>query len=371
LADEKILRDLVHRIYDSAVDARQWPHFLNGFAAAVGAHAAGLLVQDLRDHQGNLSEAHGFDPFWSQRYAEHYAGLNIWLQRASHVLRNPGKTLTSEQFTRDSELVKTEFYNDFLRPQQHFYSFGASIAHEESVISGVTAVRSKSAGGFAAAEVALLDELMPHLQSALRLHRRISGLALKLEHTSAALDRLPQGVVIADSSGRIVFMNRLAESILRTGDGLMLAPGGLQARRPQDTIRLRMLMARAAGTIAGNDLHPGGAISLPRSGELGPLTLQVAPLASSVRRAAAIIFITAPEYQPVSGSLMLQDLLDLTPAEARLTAALVSGQTIKQFAEEAEVTLNTARTHLKSVFAKTGVSRQADLVRLILMIARR
>jgi DNA-binding CsgD family transcriptional regulator/PAS domain-containing protein len=370
MADEKALRDLIHGIYESAVDARQWPEFLAGFAKAVGADAAGLLVQDLRDRQGNLSAGQGFDPSWTQRYAEHYAGLNIWLQRASHVLRHPGSIMTSEQVTRDSELVKTEFYNDFLRPQRYFYSFGASIAYEESVISGVTAVRSKSAGGFAAAEVETLHELMPHLQSALRLHRRISGLALKLEHTSAALDRLSQGLLIADSSGRIVFMNRLAESILRTGDGLTLAADGLQARRPHDTARLRILMARAAGTIAGNELHPGGALSIPRSGDLGPLKLQVAPLASCGPRAAAIVFITAPEYQRVSESSMLQDLLDLTPAEARLTAAVVSGKTIKQFAEEAEVTLNTARTHLKSVFAKTGVSRQADLVRLVLTIAR-
>jgi DNA-binding CsgD family transcriptional regulator/PAS domain-containing protein len=370
MADAKVLRDLIHRIYESAADARQWPQFLAGFAEAVGAHAAGLLMQDLRDHQGNLSAGHGFDPSWTQRYAEHYASRNIWLHRASHVLRHPGSVMTSEQFTRDSELVKTEFYNDFLRPQQHFYSFGASIAYEESVISGVTAVRSKSAGGFAAAEVDLLHELIPHLQSALRLHQRISGLALRLEHTSAALDRLPQGLLIVDSSGRIVFMNRLADSILRIGDGLMLVADGLRARRSHDTVRLRILMARAAGTIAGNDLHPGGALSIPRSGELGPLKLQVVPLASSGPRAAAIVFISAPEYHPVSESSMLQDLLDLTPAEARLTAALVSGKTIKRFAEEAGVTLNTARTHLKSVFSKTGVSRQADLVRLVLTIER-
>lgn len=369
MADERILRDLIHRIYDSAVDARQWHHFLTGFAEAVGAHAAGLLVQDLRDHQGNLSEGQGFDPFWEQRYAEHYAGLNIWLQRGSHLLRHPGIVITSQALIRESELEKTEFFNDFLRPQGHFYSFGASIAYEESVISGITALRSKSADGFAAAEVDLLQQLMPHLQSALRLHHRIAGLALELKHTSAALDRLPQGLLIIDSVGRIVFMNRLAESILRTGDGLMLAANGLHARRHQDTVRLRMLITRAAATTAGNDLHPGGALSLPRSGKLGPLKLQVAPL-SSGSRAAAILLITAPEYQAVPESEMLQDLLDLTPAEARLAAALVAGKTIKQFAEEVEVTLNTARTQLKSVFSKTGVSRQADLVRLILTIAR-
>ena len=95
-----------------------------------------------------------------------------------------------------------------------------------------------------------------------------------------------------------------------------------------------------------------------------PLNVQVAPLASAGQRAAAVVFISAQEYQTVPASSVLQDLLNLTPAEARVTAALVSGKTIKQFAEETEVTLNTVRTHLKSVFSKTGVSRQSDLVRL-------
>ena len=105
-----------------------------------------------RTTEGSLSKGRASILFWQQRYDQHYAGLNVWLERAGEPLRRPGSIITSEQVMSDSELVKTEFYNDFLRPQQHFYSFGASIAREESVISGITALRSKSAGGFAKAE---------------------------------------------------------------------------------------------------------------------------------------------------------------------------------------------------------------------------
>jgi DNA-binding CsgD family transcriptional regulator len=59
-------------------------------------------------------------------------------------------------------------------------------------------------------------------------------------------------------------------------------------------------------------------------------------------------------------------LLDLTPAEARWTAVIAGGGTIQQFAQGSQVSLNTARTLLKRVFSKTGVSRQAELVRLAL-----
>lgn len=56
----------------------------------------------------------------------------------------------------------------------------------------------------------------------------------------------------------------------------------------------------------------------------------------------------------------------LTPAELRLARHLADGGTLAAYAAEQNVSRNTARTHLSSIFQKTGVNRQADLVRLLL-----
>jgi hypothetical protein len=74
--------------------------------------------------------------------------------------------------TSDQELIKTEFYNDFLRPQDLFYSYGGINFQEDSVISYFSAIRSKLAGPFEAREFALLRHLLSHLQTAVRLHQR-------------------------------------------------------------------------------------------------------------------------------------------------------------------------------------------------------
>jgi len=81
------------------------------------------------------------------------------------------------------------------------------------------------------------------------------------------------------------------------------------------------------------------------------------------------IFIAEPEQAATPDPALLGAMLDLSPSEARLTAAIVSGKTLQEFAAEAGVSLNTARTLLKRVFSKTGVSRQAELVRLALTCA--
>jgi DNA-binding CsgD family transcriptional regulator len=55
----------------------------------------------------------------------------------------------------------------------------------------------------------------------------------------------------------------------------------------------------------------------------------------------------------------------LSPAQVRLVSALLEGKTVPAFAEDAEITLNTARTHLRRAFEKVGTTTQAGLFRAI------
>jgi DNA-binding CsgD family transcriptional regulator len=65
----------------------------------------------------------------------------------------------------------------------------------------------------------------------------------------------------------------------------------------------------------------------------------------------------------------LTRMFGLTPTEARLLGALATGSTVEQYAQQRGVSIGTARVQLKQVQAKTGASRQSDLVRLVLSSA--
>jgi DNA-binding CsgD family transcriptional regulator len=56
----------------------------------------------------------------------------------------------------------------------------------------------------------------------------------------------------------------------------------------------------------------------------------------------------------------------LTPAETRLLRSLLDGKRLADYARDADIGLFTAKGYLKQIFSKTGASRQADLVRLVL-----
>jgi DNA-binding CsgD family transcriptional regulator len=369
MPDEKTIRNLVRLIYESSVNAQLWDQFLVNYAKAIKSGAVALSVMDRRNRRGNVFASCGIEPIWEKRYAEYYGKLNVWVH-GTNLFRKPGTIAKGEEVIRDADLEKTEFYHDFLRPQNQFYVLSGVIAMDHSVSSFVSAMWSKAAGPTSEDDLQSTLELIPHLQSALRLHCRIADLDTRLQHACAALDCLPGSLIITDSSGRILHINRAAEVLLNAGKGICAGPEGLRTGSATQTARLREFIARAASTVTGNGQHPGGVIQIKRTGDF-PLTLQVTPLASSStgrldRRPAVAIFIAEPDRLDLADPAILGALLELSPAEARLTAALAAGDTILQHAKKTGVSINTTRTLLARVFSKTGTARQADLVRLVL-----
>jgi DNA-binding CsgD family transcriptional regulator len=81
---------------------------------------------------------------------------------------------------------------------------------------------------------------------------------------------------------------------------------------------------------------------------------------------AAIVFLRDPERSIAPEMAALQGLFGLTPAEAIVARQLVSGRSVGEIAARHRLSLNTVRTHLKNIFAKTGVRRQTELVTLVL-----
>jgi DNA-binding CsgD family transcriptional regulator len=55
----------------------------------------------------------------------------------------------------------------------------------------------------------------------------------------------------------------------------------------------------------------------------------------------------------------------LSPAQARLTALLMSGRSAKEAAAILGIAESSARQYLEIVFSKTGTRRQLDLIRVV------
>jgi DNA-binding CsgD family transcriptional regulator len=95
-----------------------------------------------------------------------------------------------------------------------------------------------------------------------------------------------------------------------------------------------------------------------------PLSVDCEPLPPGEPSTA--IFVSDPEQRVETAEEMLCRLYALTPTEARLAAILMQGKSLEDAGSELEVSTNTARTHLKRIFSKTGTTHQGDLISLLL-----
>jgi DNA-binding CsgD family transcriptional regulator len=158
-------------------------------------------------------------------------------------------------------------------------------------------------------------------------------------------------------------LNRSAESVL--GDGIRVSKKRLVSDDPNATSALyRALHALLWSNLDSSLLPP---VCLPRAGRQ-PLLAYPLKLASMSANALAgcraLLVIVDPEKRSHPPEAVLRTGFGLTAAEARLAARLATGVTIETAADKLGVAKETARNQLKSIFSKTGVHRQAELVAL-------
>jgi DNA-binding CsgD family transcriptional regulator len=368
---EQTVLDLVGLIYDASMAPSLWPAFLEKFAESVRGTITSLIHYDSSSPNGSFASGVRVDPAELRKYNEYFVSKDDWAKGAISLALPQGKVFFGEEVCPAPVFTQGEFYNDFLKPMNAFHQFGGIVLRDGTTYSVISSLRSRAAGAFGEDEGRMLGRLVPHLQRALQMHRKIVGLETRTQAVAEALDRFPQGVVLVNERGKALFVNREAKAILDQNDGLTLTREGLLAARPGETVSLRKLIQGASLTSEGNGLDSGGVMTISRPSSRRPLSILVTPLASNgfelgQNRPAAAIFINDPEREHEPEHKILGRLFDLTPAESRVAALLMQGKSIEEASGELAISLHTARTHLKRILEKTGTSRQGELIRLLL-----
>jgi len=183
-----------------------------------------------------------------------------------------------------------------------------------------------------------------------------------------AVDMLKLGILLVDSDCCILFANRGADLLLRRRVGLTVQNRQLRADTPQTThlLERELRAAISAHSDRGDSVR---VLALPRSSGRAMMVL-IFPcrheMSFGSKEPVAVLFLSAPMERPDIDERHVALAYGLTRAETRLLCALLDGKRLGDYAREAGITLFTAKGYLKQIFIKTGVNRQADLVRLIL-----
>jgi DNA-binding CsgD family transcriptional regulator len=362
--------DLVDRIYAAAEAPALWPDALDRIATATRS-AASILYRNMDAREGGVDVAVRVTPEASEAYRRHFHKLDPWgnSPRAPALVK-AGAVVDGDALVDRSDLHATEYYNDFARPHGLTRVLVGILSKQGSFASVISLIRDDAAAAHSDDDRRLLTALMPHLTRAVQIHRRLLPISVLDGAAVDALDCLASGVALLDGSARTIFVNRAAERLLRQRDGLGIEHGCLVAALPQERDALRLLIAQAARTTAGASIASGSALPISRPSMRRPYNVLVTPLGrrhTSLHgpEAAVAVFIADPDDRAANEIGALVRLFRLTPAEARLASAIAAGAPLSEAADALGIGRETARTQLRSVFAKTGTTRQAELVRII------
>lgn len=346
--------NLTDLIYEAAVLPEIWPSVLDQLAEIAGAQGTVLLTSDLQAHRwiNSVSLDKVMEEFVSGGWSK--AG-----QRTARLLgaRHAGFIREEDVYTPE-ELEQDVLIQDFLRPRG--LGWGAATAFPLS--TGDTLIfsieRRFMDGPVPQAATTVLNSLRPHLGRAALLSAR-----LKLERAHAsvqALEMLGLPAAILTAGGKLQYRNAGFAG---------LVPRVVRDQRERVALAHPGADAVLANALAAHATQSARSIPVPADDENPAMVIHVLPMrgsAQDVFGGGTMLMVATPVMpRPVPGTELLSGLFDLTAAEARIARGIADGATIAILAAQQNVGLETIRSQVKAIFAKTGVTRQVDLARLI------
>lgn len=367
---ESGLLETVGRLYEAATDAAKLQRVGLDIAREFGTDSAIVFLAKRRSTElvQLISTTANFDGSARSAYGGYYHKRNEWyLRGARHA--PPFSALGGELIDYPS-FDRTEFCNDWCSRVGIYHLLAATFPIDEEVVGAIGIHRPRRAVAFDREQKRQLTALVPHLARTLQIARKLAITRRADELTLQVLYSIGIGLVLVDADCRILFMSSIAEEIVHTSQWLTLSCGKILPVQHSAVSAFARAVWEAANTSGGSGITSGQVIRLRDRYDTG-LPALITPFRSvsleflNVQPTAAII-LNKPQRRGVVSPAVLSRVFELTAAEGRLLAALLLDRSLSSYAESACISINTARTQLKSVFLKLGCSRQSELISAVL-----
>ena len=346
---------LIDEIYEAAAMPGRWPKVLGNIAAAAGAAGGSFCVQTKSGLSRCASES--LVSLLSQWVEEGWSGYSFFHERAL-TFREPS-FFSLLDLCSEEELARDRMFNEFFVPRGYGPCHGSVFRGPGKEVVRINIQYTIDHDKTTDSERRLLNGLRPHLNRATLLSTRVES---ESRLATEALDALGIPAAVISCGGEVLATNSEIEQYT--------AYVAIEAR---NSIRFLNRIAQTQFLRALAEAAKGGrrAYSIPLTArdDSPAAVAQLIPVCGDARDVfgGEKILLTIMPITPTDGPTveLLQELYDLTPAEARLARGLTAGRSIAEIAEATGVSRDTVKFHLKSVFLKTGTSRQSALVRLL------
>jgi len=366
--------DLVQRIYDAALDPSAWEPVLEGAASLLGGHAGMVGANDFASGASRSLARHHFPDELVQPW-ETGEMRDPWTARGLEtLLSGRASCATGTQLLTPEEQQRPSPYRVMLQEAGMEDLLTMGLGFSRTSVAWLTLYCDRDEAPYGNDELEAFDFVGGHARRAFaisQLLRRAEDLAC------VALEHLPCAAFVCAGPSGTRAANRMAEHLVAQADGPRLRQGRLLAPVGADQRALELAIGRAASTALGASAAGGSTLLLRRTSLARPFVCHVCPashkgvgsfLDDLCAPRTVLVLVVDPELRPQPPEAVVREVLGLTPAETRLVLAIASGRSLREHAEAAGITEGTARHYLKHALNKSGVNRQAQLVRLVLSL---
>lgn len=355
---------LIHSIYLGVLEDKPWDSFLNQLNQHFQADVAVLLVVAKRQP----NEKYLLNLVINNRdYLQQSSNQWIALDPFQDIANNSPVLL--DELDQSKPIEHSSFFHDLIKPSGIRYIMAINI-HSQStpdLVLKLRIARHSGSNNFSTADKQSLASLVDHLELALRLLDQKAIQKIERNAFADAINQFMLGTLILDRAGKIVASNRVARDTIAQYPALKIRDGALMIADKKTNQQLYQALANIEQNQVGNNMPLTITVNLGNLLALGLMIRSVRPEDTQTHpvHAHAVVFISDPHGMREISSATLKELFGFTDSESRVAAYMANGHTLTEAAQALSISVNTAKSHARNIYEKTGVKKQTKFIQLV------
>jgi DNA-binding CsgD family transcriptional regulator len=361
---------LLATLYSAVGNDAAWHGVMRSFCQAFDAHTGMLVVAGQGQRDQSFYAAHNHAESVARAYSEQWWQHDLWLHGAlAQGLFRAGWIGRGSDWVSPEALRESAFYKDFLLTMPAEHLLCAVLSDGSGALRAppmhLSLFRRPDQSDFSPQDAQNLAAIYPHLHRAFDLHWQMKGAQEQLGVFHRSLDSMDFGVSFFDTAGQLSFANIATKQIALRADSFWAKSYFLSEKTtpapaaPHARDALGALLLSAATGEGGSSLLEGETMALAL-----PVSAPAKNGAGDARAAVMLLLIERQSRADSAVGFVIQ-AFGLSPAESRVLPLLVQGKTPTEIAQSLDLKLPTVRSQLSAIFAKTGTTRQQELIRLL------
>ncbi len=368
MANEQQTASIIDTIYQASLDLSLWEDVVKKLAEELCAHSSMLRVFDDNYRSYNYFVSYGYDKGIQKQYGEYFAHIDP----IQDVLRDmpDGLVLPQHAVMSMKDFYRTEFYNDYAKPQGFSHTIGGVFLKDKNGSVQFGMQRTRRQPLYDQYDVSKLKLFVPHLKRAISFNKKIYECNAVNRNLETAISHMPFAVFFLNIQGKVIGLNIKAEELIIDGRLINVFNQKVHFFNPIDNHKFQTTLA----SVVKHSDHEDNYISLQDDNGkfhhifVFPINFEKSEMFNEINSYQNGVMVGIfPETNTIKlNSKLCKQVFGFTHSEFEVSQHLVNGNSLERIARIRGVTLNTVKSQLKTLFKKTETQSQSALVQCVL-----